>query len=92
MTKLNRIKSKIFKASASRITEETTNNQEKKLYPCLDGLNDGLTRLNLQPPPTYSDSESFYSNIKTRRSIVVPTAPSFEDIQDNGTLVDNNQM
>lgn len=90
-TKLSKIKSKIFKVSSAKITEESTTNQDNKLYPSLKGLNDELNRLNLQPPPTYSDSESFYSNIKVRRSSVVPSAPSFEDIQNKENLVDNDQ-
>ncbi len=46
------------------------------IFPCLDSLNNSLTNLNLkyQPPPTYSDSESAYNDLKNIRH-VLPSAP-----------------
>lgn len=60
----------------------------KNIFPCLDGLNNSLTNLNLkyQPPPTYSDSESAYNDLKYKVQ-VLPSAPeqSFSTIHSETT-------
>lgn len=100
ISKFRRIKSKIIGPESvppppEKITDEppkTVVTVSDKLYPCLDSLNNSLTNLNLkyQPPPTYSDSESFYSAVKARRSIV-PSAPVQTDSDMNNTVtIENN--
>lgn len=52
---------------------------ENKLYPCLNRINEEEPpRI---PPPTYSDSENFYANIKSKSSSVLPSAPILVESQ-----------
>lgn len=93
ITKFKRIKSKILgpPAVSSKVAEgpkESKLTDNFKLYPCLDNLNTSLTHLNLkcqQPPPTYSDSESFYSGRKSCGA-VLPSAPSLNLVEGNKEL------
>jgi len=92
MTKFKRIKSKIIRTSAVKIVEEQTKEIPKdglKLYPCLESLNASLNQMNLkyQPPPTYSDSETFYGSCRsTSQPVILPSAPSFNTVNDHLTL------
>lgn len=57
--------------------------QSKKLYPFLPGNEPYLFEVPPVPPPTYSDSESFYSNTYTKtadkRRSVEPSAPVYSN-------------
>jgi len=81
---LSRIKSRVVKPAPVRQEqekqpiEETTN-----LYPCLQSLNTSMTQLNLKyvPPPTYSDSESFYKENKINTMSPAPALPKHNKFQ-----------
>lgn len=55
------------------LTETASTSEDTKLYPQLHRISEDFP---VQPPPTYSDSESQYSTIvKNNSSSVLPSAP-----------------
>lgn len=77
-------------APANTQSVKEKNKSTSSLYPSLDeikALNEGLSKFGLTdsthsiPPPTYSDSESYYkelqqSEVNSNRVVLRPTAPS----------------
>ena len=57
--------------------------KQNELYPCLENLM--IPDLEIHPPPTYSDSESFHSNKNNAnfQTHVTPSAPSQNQIINN---------
>ncbi len=95
LTKFKRIKSKILGPPAVKIVEEKNKDiikDDYRLYPCLESLNTSLTQMNLkcQPPPTYSDSESFYGSSRSGgQQGILPSAPSFNTVNEHEHLTLN---
>ncbi|CAF0729709.1 unnamed protein product [Brachionus calyciflorus] len=65
------------------------NVSDKKIYPCLNQITEEEPPY--VPPPTYSDSETFYATIRSKSSSVLPSAPSlFSTESENSKLTQVN--